>query len=57
MYEKVGNKKHYSKVYKKFIDSIELPDSYIDEICSSRYAQHFCSEEEINKFKDRWRKQ
>ncbi|MDJ0729934.1 MAG: putative capsular polysaccharide synthesis family protein [Crocosphaera sp.] len=52
----IGNKKNYAQKYKKFKESIRLPQSYIDEMYNSKYTQHFYSEEEIEKFKAKWLK-
>ena len=50
----VGSKKTYSTAYKKFKDSIALPESYINKMYSSKHARHFYSEAEIADFKARW---
>jgi hypothetical protein len=51
----IGSEKDYAPIYKKFRDAIALPDSYIDEMYNSKYARHFYTEAEINKFRARWR--
>lgn len=50
----VGGQKGYSAVYRQFLDSAVLPDSYVHKMYTSRYARHFYSQEEINTFKARW---
>lgn len=51
----VGSEKDYAYLYQKFKDFVVLPDTYIDKMYSSKYTQHFYSEEEICRFKMRWR--
>jgi hypothetical protein len=50
----VGSQKSYGAVYRQFLDSAILPDSYVHKMYTSRYARHFYSQEEINTFKTRW---
>ena len=52
----VGANKKYSGQYSDFLDRICLPDSYIDKMLSSKMAQHFYTEEELEGFAKRWRK-
>lgn len=51
----VSSDKAYHAIYQKFLDSVVLPDSYVDRMYTSKYAQHFYSEEEIDSFRARWR--
>jgi hypothetical protein len=51
----VSSDKAYHAIYQKFLDSVVLPDSYVDRMYTSKYAQHFYSEEEIDLFRARWR--
>jgi hypothetical protein len=51
----VGNKKAYAPLYRRFKDVITLPDIYIDRLYNSRYMRHFYSEEEIARFRAKWR--
>jgi hypothetical protein len=51
----LADRKSYYEVYQKFIDAIEFPFSYVDKMYSSRYAQHFYSDEEINMFIKKWK--
>ena len=53
----IASEKAYYPIYRKFLDSIVIPDSYIDQMYTSKYAQHFYSEKEINKFKAKWCKE
>lgn len=52
----IGSEKDYAPIYKKLKDSIRLPDSYIDEMYTSKYTRHFYSEAEIARFETRWRR-
>lgn len=51
----VGNNKSYRDIYQGFLDSIVLPDSYIEKMYTSKYVRHFYSEEETEAFKAKWR--
>ncbi|HXV42375.1 MAG TPA: putative capsular polysaccharide synthesis family protein, partial [Anaerolineae bacterium] len=50
----IGSEKNYAPIYQKLKNSITLPDVYIDEMYKSKYARHFYSEAEIEKFKTKW---
>ena len=54
---RTGSEKNYSDVYRRFLGSINLPDSYLKKMYRSKYATHFYSKEEITKFEARWRTQ
>jgi len=51
-----GGKKPYAEVYSIFKEKIELPDEYIEELYTSKYAKHFYSDDEITKFRNKWQK-
>lgn len=51
----VGSDKEYASLYKRFRDSIVLPQAYVDRMYTSKYARHFYSEQEIATFRARWR--
>lgn len=53
----VGGSKSYGDIYQRFLDSIVLPDSYIEQMYTSKYVRHFYSEEEIEAFKTKWLRQ
>lgn len=53
----ITDEKDDAAIYRKILDSIVLPDSYIDTMLTSKYARHFYSEEEINVFRAKWRKE
>lgn len=50
----LASRKRYYPVYKDFIQSISLPDSYLSRADCSKYARHFYSDEEIESFRKKW---
>jgi hypothetical protein len=50
----VSSQKVYRRVYQEFVNSIILPDAYVEKMYSSKYARHFYSHEELNEFKKKW---
>lgn len=52
----IAKNKPYYTAYQKFLNTIKLPDSYIDQMYTSKFAKHFYTEEEIVAFKSRWSK-
>jgi len=50
-----GQNKAYASVYKKFKDTIVLPDWYLDKYYDSKYARHFYTEREILNFRKKWK--
>jgi hypothetical protein len=52
----VGSRKDYADIYRTFRDSIVFPAVYLDEMYSSRFARHFYSEAEIERFRATWSK-
>jgi hypothetical protein len=52
----IASEKAYYPIYRKFLESVLLPDSYIDEMYASKYARHFYSEQEIDAFRAKWHK-
>ncbi len=50
----VAFRKEYYDIYQYFINSIELPLTYIDDVYSSKFVKHFYSEDEILKFRNKW---
>ena len=52
----VGGQKDYADIYRAVKDSIVFPEAYLDKIYSSKFAQHFYSEAEIEKFRAKWSK-
>ena len=50
----VAEDKRHAGTYRKFKESIKLPQSLLDRIYESRYARHFYSPQEIEGFRMRW---
>jgi len=50
----VGSRKPYAPVYREFLDALELPESYVDEMLDSKYTRHFFSPDEIAALRARW---
>lgn len=50
----VGSQKPYSAAYRKFLDALELPDSYLDEMLDSKFTRHFFSPDEIASLRAKW---
>jgi hypothetical protein len=50
----IGNEKNTSDLYRQFLNSIHLPFEYIENKYNSRFAKHFYSTEELDKFRARW---
>lgn len=50
----IGSEKVYAPIYKKFKETIRLPDSYLDTFYNSKYMRHFYSPEEIEMFRKKW---
>jgi Putative capsular polysaccharide synthesis protein. len=51
----VGERKWYSKYYKSICKEIVLGQEYLDNCYSGKYMQHFYSEEDIARFKSKWK--
>lgn len=51
----IGSEKVYAPLYERFKDAVVLPESYVERMYTSKYMQHFYSEEEIAKFRAKWR--
>jgi hypothetical protein len=43
-----SEEKSYSKIYRVFLDTVELPASYYDEMHSLKYSRHFYTPVELN---------
>ncbi|MDH3717650.1 MAG: putative capsular polysaccharide synthesis family protein, partial [Planctomycetota bacterium] len=50
----VTARKATARTYEEFTKAIQLPDSYIDTMYGSKYAQHFYGEQELAQFRHRW---
>lgn len=51
----VGARKGYADAYRRFRSEAELPAELIERMYESRYARHFYTPEEIDKFRTAWR--
>jgi len=50
----VGSQKPYAAAYRNFLDALELPESYVDEMLDSKYPRHFFSPDEIASLRAKW---
>jgi hypothetical protein len=50
----VGSEKPYAAAYRKFLDALELPEAYVNEMLDSKYTRHFFSPDEIAALRARW---
>lgn len=50
----VGSQKPYAAVYRKFLDALELPEPYVDEMLDSKYTRHFFTPGEIASLRAKW---
>jgi hypothetical protein len=50
----VGSNKKYRNAYQLFKKSLKLPVSYVEEMCESRYFNHFYTQDEIKQVKSNW---
>ena len=53
--ENIGAQKIYAPLYKKFLQTITWPESYLDTFYESKFMKHFYTENEIEGFRDNWR--
>ena len=52
----LSSQKRYYPAYKDFIQSVNIPESYLSKVYNSKYVQHFYTAEEIESFWQKWRK-
>jgi hypothetical protein len=50
----IGSEKPYAAAYRKFLDALELPEAYVNEMLDSEYTRHFFSPDEIATLRARW---
>lgn len=50
----VSSRKPYRETYRVFRDQVRLPDSYLEEQLSSKFAMHFWSAQERLQIRERW---
>lgn len=46
--------KKYKAMYKCFLESIKLDNTYLDKMYNSKFTRHFYTEDEIENFRKRW---
>lgn len=51
----IGTDKEYKKVYKEFVNSIRLPDSYLLKMKESKYFSHFYTDNEMDEITSKFR--
>ncbi|MRG85070.1 putative capsular polysaccharide synthesis family protein [Salinibacillus xinjiangensis] len=52
----ISGRKWYSELYIKFKEEFSPSEEYVDSIYNNLYMEHFYTEEEIKKFKEKWLK-
>jgi hypothetical protein len=50
----IGSQKPYAATYRKFLDALELPEAYVNEMLDSKYTRHFFSPDEIATLRAKW---
>jgi hypothetical protein len=50
----VASSKRYASAYRDFVNSISLPEPYVQEMLNSKYSKHFYSDEERLSLSERW---
>jgi hypothetical protein len=50
----VGSQKPYATAYRNFLDALELPESYVDEMLDSKYTRHFFGPDERASLRAKW---
>lgn len=50
----VGENKEYRDLYRAFISSLILPETYLDRMYDSSVTRHFYTDDEIASFRSRW---
>jgi putative capsular polysaccharide synthesis protein len=51
----LAQQKPYARLYRRFIEQVELPSEYLSRMYESRFARHFYAEEELAAFSRKWR--
>ena len=51
----IAQDKNYSESYQRFKNRINLPTSYIEMMCDSKYMKHFYGYSEIESIRSQWR--
>jgi hypothetical protein len=50
----IGQEKKTSGLYRRYLETIRLPEEYLDGMYNSKYCRHFYGKEEIETFWERW---
>jgi hypothetical protein len=50
----VGSEKPYAAAYRNFLDAVELPEAYVNDMLDSKYTRHFFGPEEIASLRAGW---
>lgn len=50
----VGSQKPYARVYRDFLQRLELPEKYVDHQLGSKYACHFFGADELASLRAKW---
>lgn len=51
----VASEKVYAPLYRRFKETVVFPEAYVQKMYTSKYMRHFYSEEEIARFRAKWR--
>jgi len=54
IYKNVGSNKEYAETYWLFKETVQLPSSYVSEMCDSKYFDHFYSKEFVESVRQKW---
>src|ERR1043165_150467 len=46
--------KPYAEVYRRFVETVRLPESFISELLDSKYTRYFYTSEEIERLRAKW---
>jgi len=49
-----ASEKYYKDVYKKFVDNIQVQDSYLEKMYRSKFSEHFYNSQEIEELVEKW---
>jgi len=49
-----ASEKYYKDVYKKFVDNIQVQDSYLERMYRAKFSEHFYSNQELKQFIEKW---
>jgi hypothetical protein len=50
----VSSGKRYGDAYRKFLDALELTESYVNDMLGSKYTRHFFTPEEVCALRAKW---